>query len=121
MRGDLTSHGAILTKGFLFLLTGFLAAGILIADHPDPRTILLLAVCVWSFCRFYYFAFYVIEHYVDGQFRFAGFVSFGRFLWKRRNVSDDNPPRSEFRFLQHATCESPEKRGHPDADRSAGN
>ena len=49
--------------------------------------LLLLAVAIWSFCRFYYFAFYVIEHYVDPQFRFAGLISFAQYLWKHRRTS----------------------------------
>ena len=47
------------------------------------KVAVLLAIAIWSFCRFYYFAFYVIEHYVDPQFRFAGLGSFVRYLWKR--------------------------------------
>ena len=46
--------------------------------------VLLLAVSVWCFCRFYYFAFYVIEHYVDSNYRFAGLWSFAGYLWSRR-------------------------------------
>jgi hypothetical protein len=47
-------------------------------------TALLLAVAVWSFARFYYFAFYVIEHYVDPGYRFAGLWDFVRYLLRRR-------------------------------------
>ena len=45
---------------------------------------LLLAVAVWCFARFYYFAFYVIEHYVDPGYKFAGLWSFVRYLVRRR-------------------------------------
>lgn len=41
MFGDLKSHLAIIIKGFLFLLTGLMATGILIAERPELRTILL--------------------------------------------------------------------------------
>jgi len=41
---------------------------------------LLLLVAVWSFCRAYYFAFYVIEHYVDPSYKFAGLTSFAMYL-----------------------------------------
>jgi hypothetical protein len=44
--------------------------------HPDVRTALYLAVAVWGFCRAYYFAFYVIEHYIDPGFRYASLWSF---------------------------------------------
>jgi hypothetical protein len=38
---------------------------------------------IWSFARAYYFAFYVIEHYVDGSYRFAGLGDFFVWSWKR--------------------------------------
>lgn len=85
MLGDLKNSRVIVAKGFLFLLTGFTAGGMLLVDHPDFRTALLLLITVWSFCRFYYFAFYVIEHYVDPTFRFAGLTSFLAYLWNRRS------------------------------------
>lgn len=83
MLGDLKSSRIIITKGFLFLLAGLLAAGILIFEHWSLRTFVLLTTCVWCFCRFYYFAFYVIEHYVDPGYRFAGLGSFVQYLWQR--------------------------------------
>ena len=84
MMGDLKSHRAIIAKGFLFLMAGLLAAGLLLADQPSLRTVLLLVLCVWCFCRFYYFAFYVIQHYVDPEFRFAGLGNFLVYLLRRK-------------------------------------
>ncbi|MBL8871531.1 MAG: hypothetical protein JNK90_17280 [Planctomycetaceae bacterium] len=81
--GDLKSHRAIIIKGLLFLLLGILAAVMLLAYAPDWRVGLLLVIAIWAFCRFYYFAFYVIEHYVDGQYKFAGLISFVRYLLQR--------------------------------------
>ena len=52
-------------KGMLFLLLGLLSAAFLFVEHPTLSAAFLMVVAVWSFCRFYYFAFYVIEHYVD--------------------------------------------------------
>ncbi|HBE61668.1 MAG TPA: hypothetical protein DDX19_02625 [Rhodopirellula baltica] len=52
-------------KGGLFVVTGVLASLVLIANSPSVQTIVLLAVAIWSFCRAYYFAFYVIERCVD--------------------------------------------------------
>jgi hypothetical protein len=77
---DLTDPRAIKLKGALFLLTGLLAGGLLLAEAPGWKPALLLAICVWSFCRLYYFAFYVIERYVDPGYRFAGIGSFLRYL-----------------------------------------
>ena len=53
MLGDLKNSRIIIAKGFLFLVTGSIAVGLLIVDHPDVRTGLLLLITVWSFCRFY--------------------------------------------------------------------
>ena len=83
MLGDLKSSRLIIAKGFLFVLGGLLAAGLLIFDHPDLRTLVLLSICVWCFCRAYYFAFYVIQHYVDDSYRFAGLSSVAGYLWWR--------------------------------------
>jgi hypothetical protein len=71
-------------KGGLFLLLGLLASVLLILQLPDIRYVALLALAIWSFCRAYYFAFYVIEHYVDSRFRFSGLTDFARYALLRR-------------------------------------
>lgn len=83
--GDLKNPKLIYAKGVLFLLLGFLAAGVLILLHPDWQTAALVAVAVWSFSRFYYFAFYVIEHYVDPGFKFAGLGDFAVYVLRGRS------------------------------------
>jgi hypothetical protein len=75
--GDITSHKLIIAKGFLFLLAGGLAAAALLLEHPELRTAVLLVVAIW------YFAFYVLEHYVDPAYRFAGLGSFATYFWRR--------------------------------------
>ena len=70
----------IKAKGLLFLLLGSGAAMLVFLDDPRWQTAVLLGVAIWSFCRFYYFAFYVIEKYVDANYRFSGLISFGRYL-----------------------------------------
>jgi hypothetical protein len=87
---DLTDPRWIKLKGILFLVMGGMAAGLLLYEHPDLRTAALLAIAVWSFCRFYYFAFYVIEKYVDPEFRFSGLWAFARYLASRKK----NGPRA---------------------------
>jgi hypothetical protein len=82
---DLTNPKIIKLKGLLFLVMGALASLLLIVETPTLRQAALLAIAVWSFCRFYYFAFYVIEHYVDPSFRFSGLMAFAGYLLKRRN------------------------------------
>ena len=84
MLGDLTDKRWIYAKGVLFLLTGLLASALLVAERPTLKVALLLAVAVWSFARAYYFAFYVVERYVDPTYRFAGLTAFARYLWGRR-------------------------------------
>jgi len=81
---DLKSRSTIITKGFLFLGLGLLASMLLLLVAGSIKVLLLLTVSIWAFCRFYYFAFYVIEHYVDPQYRFAGLWSFFRYLLRRR-------------------------------------
>ena len=85
---DLTSPASIKFKGLLFLLLGLISAMLLYAEQKSLKTALLLVVCVWSFCRFYYFSFYVIEHYVDPGYRFSGLLSFARYLFGKRNQKE---------------------------------
>ena len=74
----------------LALFLGFAASALLLVESPTLKTAFLLAVAVWGFCRFYYFAFYVIEHYVDPGYKFAGLTSFVRYLLRRRRPAE--PP-----------------------------
>lgn len=82
---DLSSPVWIKLKGILFLLVGLLAATLLILECPTWKAALLLALVIWCFCRFYYFAFYVIEHYVDPGYRFSGLWSFARYLLSKKS------------------------------------
>jgi hypothetical protein len=76
---DLVNPRIIVFKGFLFLSLGLLAGGILLARHPNLATAALLCISVWAFCRFYYFVFYVIQHYLDSEYRFSGLFAFLRY------------------------------------------
>ena len=80
---DLSSAWAIKAKGLLFFFGGAFAATLLLMEHPTIKTALLLGLSVWCFCRFYYFAFYVIERYIDPSYRFSGLWSFARYLMRR--------------------------------------
>ena len=81
---DIKSPALLYVKGGLFIAAGLIAAALLLAESPTLKAALLLAICVWSFCRAYYFAFYVIERYIDPQFRFAGLSSVVMYLLRRR-------------------------------------
>ena len=81
---DLQSPNVLYFKGVLMLLCGGLAAGLVIARLPDWSSVALLAIAIWGFCRAYYFAFYVVEHYVDPGYKFAGLTSFVLYVLQRR-------------------------------------
>jgi hypothetical protein len=85
---DLTSPYWIKLKGILFLIIGMLSSVLLIIESPSWRIVALLVIAIWCFCRFYYFAFYVIEHYVDPGYRFSGLWSFFGYLISKRRRSD---------------------------------
>ena len=72
---ELTRPGVIVLKGVLFLVAGVLSAGVVLLESPTLRTATLLCVTVWCFARFYYFAFYVVERWVDPTYRFTGICS----------------------------------------------
>jgi hypothetical protein len=73
-------------KGGLFLVLGLSSAALLWLDAPTVRTALLLGITVWAFCRAYYFAFYVVERYVDPGYRFAGLLSLLRYVYRRSHL-----------------------------------
>lgn len=93
--GDLQNPRLIWLKGVLFLLLGLLSAGLIVLQTMDVTVVLLLCLSVWAFCRSYYFAFYVIEHYVDPNYRFAGLFDFLKYAldWRRDRPSSqrDDP------------------------------
>ena len=66
-------------------MIGVASSVVLFLDMPTIRTIGLLSLAIWGFCRAYYFAFYVIEHYVDAGFRFSGLVSFVAYALRKRS------------------------------------
>ena len=80
---DITNTKLIYLKGILFLLGGIIASVILLVEYPNLKVAVLLAVSVWCFARAYYFAFYVIEHYVDSNYKFSGIWSFFRYLCRK--------------------------------------
>jgi len=81
---DLSNPFWIKLKGLLFLFIGIAAVVLVFLDSPTLKTGVLLALAIWGFCRFYYFAFYVIEKYVDPAYKFSGLISFARYLFQRR-------------------------------------
>jgi hypothetical protein len=67
----------------------------LLVESPTFQTAILLAIAVWSFCRAYYFAFYVVEHYIDPGYKFAGLTDFVQYARRRRKGPAPESARGE--------------------------
>jgi len=91
MMSDLKGPAILYLKAVLLVVAGGIAGGLIVVGDPRPRTALLLAITIWAFARAYYFAFYVIEHYIDPAYRFSGLGSFLCYLLRRRS-GGDRPP-----------------------------
>ena len=81
---DLTSHRSMKIKAALFAGIGLFSGWLLWMSIPTFKSLVLLVLCVWAFCRLYYFAFYVIEKYIDPGFRFSGVLDALRYLLKMK-------------------------------------
>jgi hypothetical protein len=79
---DIQSKRLLHLKGFLFLLLGLLAAGTLLFESQNFRTLLLLLITIWAFCRFYYYLFYVLEKYIGRDQKYAGVLDALKFALK---------------------------------------
>ena len=73
---DLRHPGWMYLKGALFVGIGLISCALILLECPRWKVAVLLALAIWAFARAYYFAFYVIEHYIDPSYRFAGLWSF---------------------------------------------
>ncbi|WOO41461.1 hypothetical protein [Rubellicoccus peritrichatus] len=72
---DIESPILLKIKAALFLVISGLSAGLLLALFYSViswQVIALFFLCIWSFCRAYYFCFYVMEHYADPNYKYAG-------------------------------------------------
>lgn len=94
---DIKSPRLLYLKGALFVILGGTAAGLLWLERPTVRTAALLVVAIWAFARAYYFAFYVIEHYIDDTYKFAGLWSFAQYVLgrNRRTGEISNGPSND--------------------------
>ena len=86
---DLRDAKVIWLKAILFLVVGLTSAGLLWMETPTFKSAVLLGLTIWAFCRAYYFAFYVLEKYVDPQFRYAGLGSLVRYIIQGRGRKKD--------------------------------
>lgn len=81
--GDLKDARLMYLKAALFLVIGIMAIAGILATYFSWQIVLFLILAIWAFCRFYYFCFYVIEKYIDPQFKFAGLYSVLVYFWKK--------------------------------------
>ena len=82
---DLQSPRWMGIKAALFIAIGLISCALILLEAPNLRVLALLVLAIWSFCRAYYFAFYVIEKYLDPTYRFSGILSALRYLLTHRN------------------------------------
>ena len=91
LRGDLKSAKLMYLKAILFLVAGTASVAGILLESPHWRTALLMGIGIWSFCRAYYFAFYVVEKYIDPGYRFAGLGSRLAYLLHERAKERPRP------------------------------
>ena len=89
---DLQSSRMMWLKGVLFAMIGTIAAILLIVEMPTLKVAIMLALTIWAFCRAYYFAFYVIQRYVDPVYRFSGLWSFAAYCVRKKPKAPVAPP-----------------------------
>ena len=84
---DINKVWLLYLKAFLLFLTGFISSILLVLLNFNFKTIVLLLLAIWSFCRAYYFAFYVIQHYVDPSYKFSGLIDFAKYSIKKGKLN----------------------------------
>lgn len=72
---DLRDPRLMYLKAGLFVLIALASVTLILIELPSLRIAAYLALAIWASCRAYYFAFYVIERYIDPGFRFSGLWS----------------------------------------------
>jgi len=82
---DLQDPKWMYLKAVLFVFIGVCCFVLVWMEAPTLRTALLLLLMIWAFARAYYFAFYVVENYLDREYRFSGLISFFRYVLRGRN------------------------------------
>jgi O-acetyl-ADP-ribose deacetylase (regulator of RNase III) len=87
---DIKNPRLLYAKAALFVLGGIIASGLILVERPSIKVAALLAVAVWCFARAYYFAFYVIQHYIDPSYRFSSLWAFARYVAGKRRGGKDS-------------------------------
>ncbi len=89
---DLQNPKWMCLKAIGFVVIGLAACTLILLAIPRWDIAAYLALAIWAFARAYYFAFYVIERYIDPSYRFDGIVSAIRHLRKIRRDTLRNRP-----------------------------
>ncbi len=89
---DLKSPAALISKGGLFLLLGLVAGGLLLWEIFSLQRLALFAIALWAFCRFYYFLFYVLEHYAGRGRPYAGIFDAVKWILSRKRDDRKRDP-----------------------------
>jgi hypothetical protein len=69
----------------LFLIIGVCAAGGILLWTARFDVAILLIIAIWAFAQLYYFAFYVIGHYIDPNYKFSGLRAFVLYLLRKHS------------------------------------
>ena len=64
---DLKDPRWMYLKAVLFLMIGSACLALVVLANPTALTVVCSLLMIWAFARAYYFAFYVIEKYIDPQ------------------------------------------------------
>ena len=85
---DIKSVWLIHTKGVLFIFIGISGGLLLFFQSPTIWTCFLLLVTTWSFCRFYYYLFYVLDRYLGRNQKYSGVLDALRYLLSTKSQMD---------------------------------
>ena len=80
---DIKSPMLLYLKGGLFGLISLFSAVLIVLAESSWYEIGLLLICIWASCRFYYFFFYVLDHYVDGEKNASIFAMLMK-IWRKK-------------------------------------
>jgi cupin 2 domain-containing protein len=87
---DIQSPRLLCFKGGLFGLLAVMSGTLTVLTGHFLYEIGMLAVCIWSSCRFYYFFFYVLDHYI-GSNKNAGVFSMLLKWYGKKRIADPFP------------------------------
>ena len=92
---DIKSRRLLIAKGLLFLILGILAIAAILFESWNLQTAVLLLIAIWAFCRFYYFLFYVLEHYAGSNRKYAGLFDAILYVLRSKNDADKAAPPND--------------------------